>query len=84
MKWELKIEKNAQKDIDKVPVEYQKKIAVALSIIAEDPWEGKKLNGELCGFYSYKVRPYRIIYRIYKKVLVVVVVKVGHRQGIYN
>jgi len=84
MKWELKVEKSAQKELDKIPLEYQKKISVALSIIADDPWTGKKLEGKLNGYYSYPVWPYRIIYRIYKKVLVVVVVRMGHRQGIYG
>ncbi|MFH1457149.1 MAG: type II toxin-antitoxin system RelE/ParE family toxin [Patescibacteria group bacterium] len=84
MKWELKLEKSVQKELDKIPAEYQRKISVVFSVIADDPWAGKKLEGKLRGFYSYPVWPYRVIYRIYKKVLVVVIVKIGHRQGIYK
>ena len=84
MKWELRIEKNARKQLDKIPTEYQRKISAVFPIIADDPYTGKKLNGKLIGLYSYQVRPYRIIYKIYKKVLVVLIIRVGHRQGVYN
>ena len=84
MKWELRIEKRARKELDKIPAEYQKKILAVFSIIAEDPFMGKKLDGKLAGLYSYQVRPYRIIYKMYKKVLIVVIIHIGHRQGVYN
>ena len=84
MKWELKLEKGAQKELDKIPAEYQKKISAVFPIIADDPFIGKKLDGKLVGFYSYQVWPYRIIYRVYKKVLVIIIVKIGHRQGVYK
>lgn len=50
----------------------------------EDPFIGKKLEGRFEGAYSYRVWPYRIIYRVYKNLLIVVVVHVGHRQGVYK
>jgi mRNA interferase RelE/StbE len=84
MKWELRIEKNARKQLDKIPAEYQRKISAVFPIIASDPYTGKKLDGKLIGLYSYQVRPYRIIYKIYKEVLVVIIIRVGHRQGVYN
>ncbi len=83
MKWEIKIEKRAQKELNRIPLLYQKKILAVFPIIAANPFCGKKLEGELAGFYSYRVWPYRIIYRIYKQILVIVIVQVGHRQGIY-
>jgi len=79
MAWEIRIEKKAQKELDKIPVQYQKRIAVALPIIAADPFIGKKLDGRLTGLYSYQIWPYRIIYKIYKKILLIVVIRIGHR-----
>ncbi|MBU4299512.1 type II toxin-antitoxin system RelE/ParE family toxin [Patescibacteria group bacterium] len=35
------------------------------------------------GAYSYRVWPYRIIYRIYKNLLLIIVIRIGHRQGVY-
>lgn len=82
--WEIKFKKKAQKELDNIPIEYQKKVLSVLPIIAENPFSGKKLDGELSGFYSYRVWPYRIIYKVYKNILVVIVVHIGHRQGIYK
>lgn len=84
MAWEIKFGKKIQKELDKIPARYQKKILASLPAIAEDPFVGKKLNGELIGLYSYRVWPYRIIYKIYKEVLVVVIIRIGHRQETYK
>lgn len=84
MAWEIKFEKKAEKELDKLPIQYQKRILAALPIIAVDPFIGKKLEGEVVGLYSYRVWPYRIIYKIYKKFLVIVVIHIGHRQGAYK
>lgn len=84
MAWEVRFEKKARKELDKIPIHYQKRILAILPIIAADPFVGKKLDGELTGLYSYRVWPYRIIYKIYKKVLVVVIIRIGHRQGVYK
>jgi len=84
MVWETRLEKRAQKNLDKIPFQYQKRILVALSIIASDPLAGKKLSGELAGLYSYRVWPYRIIYKVYKTILLVVIINIGHRQGVYQ
>ena len=45
---------------------------------------GKPLRGELKGFWRYRVRDYRILCRMEKRVLIVVVIAVGHRSGIYE
>ena len=84
MKWELRIQKAAQKELSRISIKYQRKIVGVFPIIADDPFVGKNLQGRLSGSYSYPVPPYRIIYKMYKKMLVVVIIKIGHRQGIYN
>jgi len=51
--------------------------------LAKNPYLGKKLEGELRDFYSLRVWPYRIIYQIIKNELIVFVVQIKHRQGVY-
>lgn len=52
---------------------------------AADPAQfGKPLRGELKGFWRYRVRDYRLLCRLEKKVLIVVVVAVGHRSTVYG
>ena len=45
---------------------------------------GKPLAGPFAGFWRYRVGDYRILARIEDDRLVVLVVKVGHRRGIYG
>jgi mRNA interferase RelE/StbE len=44
---------------------------------------GKPLRGELKGFWRYRVRDYRLLCKLQKKILIVVVVAVGHRATVY-
>jgi mRNA interferase RelE/StbE len=83
MAWEIRFEKKARKGLDKIPDQYQRRILAVLPAIADNPFIGKKLDGELAGLYSYSVWPYRIIYRVYKKLLLIIIIRVGHRQGVY-
>lgn len=82
--WQLRFEEKAKKDLNKIPLQYQKRIYSVLPILQTNPYAGKKLEGELKGFYGYRVWPYRIIYKIFKKILLIFIVRVGHRQGIYK
>lgn len=82
--WQLRFEEKAKKDLNKVPLQYQKRIYSVLPILQNNPFVGKKLEGELKEYYGYRVWPYRIIYKIFKKILLIFIVRIGHRQGIYK
>lgn len=84
MKFQIRLEKIAQRQLNKLPEAFRIKVLTLLPIIAENPYSGKKLKGELAGSYSYRAWPYRITYKIYKEILVVIVVNVEHRQGAYK
>lgn len=84
MQWEIRLEPKAEKDLNKIPVNYQKRILAALPEIAINPFFGKKLNGKLSEFYSYRVWPYRIIYKVFKKILLIIIIHIGHRGKIYK
>ncbi len=56
----------------------------AFTSILFNPFVGKKMRGEYEKHYTYRVWPYRIIYQINKNELLILVVSVGHRQGIYK
>jgi len=45
---------------------------------------GKPLRGARHGLWRYRVRDYRLVCRLEKKVLIVVVVAVGHRSTVYD
>jgi mRNA interferase RelE/StbE len=45
---------------------------------------GKPLRGLKHGFWRYRVRDWRILCRLENKVMIVIVVSVGHRSEIYD
>lgn len=83
MEYQVRIKPSAQKELNKLPQkDYYRALAV-FSVIAANPFAGKKLEGKRAGQWSVRVWPYRIIYSIYKKELLIIVVAIGHRRGIY-
>ena len=60
------------------------RILSAFDGMAEDPLAGKPLSGELKGMHSWRVGSYRIIYSIFRDVMRVLIVDVGHRREIYR
>ena len=84
MRYQVVVSKKAQKDLNKIDNRYRSRILVALSVLADNPFVGKKLKGERDGEWSYRIWPYRIIYRVKNKELIVLIVRIGHRQGVYK
>lgn len=84
MAWQIQFKKEAEKNLSKIPQDYQNKILAVLAIISKEPFLGKKLDGKLDGLYSYRVGHYRIIYKVYKEHLLIIIIRIKHRQGAYN
>ncbi len=64
--FKIRFTKEAVKDIDKLTPKLKTKLrSILLNVIAVDPFVGKKLIGDLTGFYSYRLTyKDRIIYSI--------------------
>ena len=56
----------------------------AIDSIANNPYSGKALLGNLKGYWSYRLRDYRIIYEIEDKRLLVFIEKIAHRRESYK
>lgn len=72
------------KDIHRLPQPWRRKILNAIEGLKSNPFAGKKLHGKLASCHSLRVWPYRIIYTIQKHRLVIIIVAIGHRQGVYK
>lgn len=84
MKYQIKFKPKAEKELEKIPKKDKDRILASIVGLAQDPFIGKKLKGEYEGYYSIRVWPYRIIYGIFAKDLLVVIIRIGHRQGVYH
>jgi mRNA interferase RelE/StbE len=82
--YSIEIKKSATKEIAKIPNPHLKRIIDAIASLADAPRPpgSKKLSGD--EKYRIRIGTYRILYQIEDWRLVVYVVKVGHRKGVYR
>ncbi|OGF23356.1 hypothetical protein A2Y83_01415 [Candidatus Falkowbacteria bacterium RBG_13_39_14] len=84
MAYRIVLKKKAEKELGKIPKGERYKVLAVIAELAREPYLGKKLEGEFAGLYSIRVWPYRMIYTIYKKELLIIIIRIGHRQGVYK
>ncbi|TSC59307.1 MAG: RelE protein [Candidatus Peregrinibacteria bacterium Greene0416_62] len=82
--YKIIILKHAQKEASTLPQKDQKRISVAITSLATDPFRGKQMHGDYKGVWTIRVWPYRIMYRIEKEMVTVIVLRVGHRKDVYR
>ncbi|MBI4004805.1 type II toxin-antitoxin system RelE/ParE family toxin [Candidatus Roizmanbacteria bacterium] len=84
MKYQLVLAPKAKKDLDKIDKNFRVRLLQSLILLQSDPYKGKKLKGEFEGTFSLRVWPYRIIYELDTRKKVILVIRIGHRQGVYQ
>ena len=64
--YEIYITRQAEKDIQKLSPKLKQKLSdILLEVLAKDPFQGKKLTGDLEGSYSYRLTfQDRIVYGV--------------------
>jgi len=70
--------------IAKLPPEIKRLIHSSIDTLLDKPKIGTQLTGELDGYHSYRVRRYRIIYRVNEEESGLDVYHVGHRRDVYE
>lgn len=85
MTYQVEITPVAKRQIKKLVKQTQELIIQRLEELAENPRPSGvlKMEGEE-NLYRVRVADYRIIYEIQDRVLLIVVVKVGHRGDVYR
>lgn len=83
--YKIEISKSAEKTLFKLPKEALKKIVSSIQSLAFDPRPSgsRKLSGQHDTF-RIRVGVYRIIYEVHDHLLIIKVLKVGHRKDIYK
>jgi mRNA interferase RelE/StbE len=61
----------------------KKRVKAALSLISNDPYCGTALKEELSGLRSYRIKRFRIIYKVSKKKQINIIA-LGPRKYIYE
>jgi mRNA interferase RelE/StbE len=83
-KYEVRFRKSVGKDLDPIPKRDVQRIIEAIEALADNPRPLQSMK--LSGAEKYRLRcgGYRVLYEIHDKVLLVCVVKVGHRKDVYR
>ncbi len=83
MAYRVIVPDRVKKELGRIDSRYRARILAVLAGLESTPHVGKRLEGEHRGERSCRVWPYRIIYRIKPRKSEILIVKIGHRQGIY-
>ncbi len=70
--------------ISQLPPEIKRLVRSNVDVLLDKPTLGTQLTAELDGYYSYRIRRYRIIYRVNEEESCIDVYHVGHRRDVYE
>ncbi len=87
MIYQLEYTKDAEKYLQKIPQNYLKRIKKKIENLAINPFPlgFKDLKGvKYEGVYRIKVGDYRILYEVLQNELIILVIDVGPRGGVYR
>ena len=83
-KYEIQFRKSVSKDLNPIPKRDVERILDAIAALADEPRPPQSIK--LSGAEKYRLRcgMNRILYEIQDAILLVCVVKVGHRKDVYR
>ena len=89
MAWRVEFSKSAQKDLAKLDPAGRDRVLRFLSDRVQDSDDprrlGEPLKGPIAGrYWKYRVGDYRLVCDLQDRLLLVLVVRVGHRREIYR
>ncbi len=83
--YKIKISSAAEKTLRKIPKKDLSKLLEAIKSLSLNVYPDgcRKLEGEE-DVFRVRHGHYRIVYEVHKKVLLILILKVGHRKGVYR
>ncbi len=79
--------KEAVDELSRIDLIWQKRILSKLKILSSNPKNLanniKKLKGKYQEYYRLRIGNYRVIYSKESDRLIIIIIRIGHRKGIY-
>lgn len=82
--YRVKIDPSLMVRLKRLKIKYRVAVGAVFEELTSNPYLGKPLDRELAERFTYRVGVYRIIYKIYEKDKVVVVLDIDHRSKVYD
>jgi mRNA interferase RelE/StbE len=70
--------------VRQLPPDLKRGVRAALRALSEDPGLGEPLRGDLEGLWKYRVRRFRIVYRVDRRRGRLQIMAIGHRRAVYE
>ena len=85
MQYRIEFRPAALRDLRRVPKPFKDRLMMAISALADTarPPGSVRLRGPE-GFHRVRIGDYRIVYLIRDRVLLICIVRVGHRKDVYR
>ena len=84
MSYSVQIKRSAAKELARIANSDRSRLVQAIDALAENPFKGSALKGELRGLRRIRIGDYRVVYEVQEDVLVVLVVRIAHRREVYR
>jgi mRNA interferase RelE/StbE len=84
MPYSVRIKTSAAKELAAVARPQRERLVEAIDGLRTDPLRGAALKGNLTGLRRIRVGNYRILYEVRQNELIVLVIRVAHRQSVYR
>ena len=84
-RYSIRFVESAARSLKKLPSNMQVRIAAKIEALADDPYPpgARKMRGDE---HAYRIRigDYRVVYDVLEDVIVVLVLRIGHRREVYR
>ena len=84
MRYAIRIKESAARELQRIERSDRERLIAAIDRLAENPFAGSALKGELRGLRRIRVGDYRLIYEVQERDLIVLVLRAAHRREAYR
>ena len=84
MRYAIRIKASAARELQRIERSDRERLVAAIDRLAENPFAGSALKGELRGLRRIRVGGYRVLYEVRERDLVVLVLRAAHRRDAYR
>ena len=84
MSFSIRIRQSASRELARIARPDRTRIVAAIDRLAETPYLGTALKGDLRGLRRLRVGGWRVLYEVRDDELIVLVVRVAHRREAYR
>ena len=83
-RYEVELSEVAKRDLTKLEGRVQDRLRLAFKVLSRNPRPPKSVKLKGRSGYRVRVGDYRIIYEIFDKRVIILIVRIGHRREIYK